>query len=49
MGVTGAGKSTFISLLSEESIEIGQGLDSRPSPISNLRDVFLADLQLRHY
>jgi ABC-type lipoprotein export system ATPase subunit len=28
MGVTGAGKSTFISLLSDEKIEIGHGLQS---------------------
>jgi hypothetical protein len=28
MGVTGAGKSTFISLLSDEKIEIGHGLKS---------------------
>ena len=28
MGVTGAGKSTFISLLTHEKIEIGHGLQS---------------------
>jgi len=28
MGVTGAGKSTFISLLSNEEIKIGHGLQS---------------------
>lgn len=28
MGVTGAGKSTFISLLSDDQIEIGHGLQS---------------------
>jgi ABC-type multidrug transport system ATPase subunit len=28
MGVTGAGKSTFISLLSDEEIEIGHGMES---------------------
>lgn len=28
MGVTGAGKSTFVSLLSGEHIEIGHGLQS---------------------
>ena len=28
MGVTGAGKSTFISLLSDQEIEIGHGLQS---------------------
>lgn len=39
MGVTGAGKSTFISLLSKESVEIGHGLDSRSLPISSLQIV----------
>ena len=28
MGVTGAGKSTFISLLSEDDVEVGHGLQS---------------------
>jgi ABC-type multidrug transport system ATPase subunit len=28
MGITGAGKSTFISLLTDEEIEIGHGLQS---------------------
>lgn len=32
MGVTGAGKSTFVSLLSGEDIEIGHGLQSCKTP-----------------
>jgi excinuclease UvrABC ATPase subunit len=31
MGVTGAGKSTFISLLSEDAVEVGHGLQSSKS------------------
>ncbi|KAK5028844.1 hypothetical protein LTS07_006224 [Exophiala sideris] len=34
MGVTGAGKSTFISLLSEESVEIGHDLQSKTKHVT---------------
>jgi hypothetical protein len=56
MGATGAGKSTFISLLSEESIEIGHGLDSRSLPISCLPvffwlicDIETADVKIHSF
>lgn len=29
MGVTGSGKSTFISLLTDQNVEVGHGLESR--------------------
>ena len=36
MGVTGAGKSTFISLLSDAEIKIGHGLQSRKHSIHHI-------------
>ena len=36
MGVTGAGKSTFISLLSDEEIKIGHGLESCKHSVNRL-------------
>jgi len=35
MGVTGAGKSTFISLLTKENVQIGHGLESGMKRWSN--------------
>ncbi|EXJ74760.1 uncharacterized protein A1O5_01455 [Cladophialophora psammophila CBS 110553] len=34
MGVTGAGKSTFISLLSEDAVEVGHGLQSKTKNVT---------------
>ena len=42
MGVTGSGKSTFISLLARQDVEVGHGLESRKlslsQPLPRLRD-----------
>ncbi|KIX10129.1 uncharacterized protein Z518_01210 [Rhinocladiella mackenziei CBS 650.93] len=37
MGVTGAGKSTFISLLSEDAVEVGHDLQSKTAHVSQHR------------
>jgi predicted GTPase len=39
MGMTGAGKSSFISLCSDQEVEIGHGLFARESNIESLTDM----------
>jgi GTPase SAR1 family protein len=46
MGLTGAGKSTFISQLTQQDVDIGHSLDSCMSPL-DLRKTYLNHFQAR--